>query len=61
MEENNPFQAFLAEQFERCLPMEVLLPGQELTQDPMFGNNFGSRTKTEDMMGNEIPVERVIG
>ena len=57
MESSSPFQAFLTRQFERCLPMEVLMPGAELLAD----NNPGARprTKTEDFAGHEIPAGRV--
>jgi hypothetical protein len=52
MGNENPFQAFLPKQFERCLPMEVLIPGAELVAKPVAVNP--ARSRTTDTLGSEI-------
>jgi hypothetical protein len=58
MGEESPFQAFLPNQFERCLPMEVLIPGTEemIVANPVGDNLVRSRTTdtTDIVGGNKI-------
>lgn len=48
MDLGNPFQAFLTRQFEKCLPMDVLIPGSEIVT-----SGLTARPRTKATVGSE--------